>query len=274
MKKFKIGIQLFTLREEMKRDFEDTLRTVKEMGYDYVEFAGFYDKSAEEVKAILDKYSLEAFSVHQSYESVLEDTEGSIKFLKTIGAKYLAIPWMAVEKQAGTEDFPKTIEDMTRAGKILKENGIQMLYHNHDFEFKKFEDKFLLDWLYDSIPADLLQTEIDTCWVKYSGNDPVEYMRKYKGRSEVLHLKDFVCKNLAGGRVYELIGDDESANSKEDNGFEFRPVGQGLQDFELILETAEQIGIEYLVVEQDSWPTATAFESARQSREYLKTLGQ
>ena len=277
MKKFKIGLQLYSVREDMEKDMEKTLKAVKDMGYDYVEFAGYFGRTAEEVKAMLDKYGLTAVSVHQGYEVFLEDEKYNIDYLKTLGVKYCAIPWMGVEKHAGNEVFPQTVTDITKVAKALKENGIQMLYHNHDFEFKKYQDKFLLDWLYDSIPADLLQTEIDTCWVKYSGNDPVEYMKKYKGRADVLHLKDFVCKAFGGGPVYALIdneGKENDAPSQEDNGFEFRPVGQGLQDFESIIKAAEEIGIEYLIVEQDSWPTATALESAKQSREYLKTLGQ
>lgn len=277
MKKFKIGLQLYTVREEMEKDMEKTLKAVKDMGYDYVEFAGYFGRTAEEVKAMLDKYDLNAISVHQGYEVFLEDEKSNIDYLKTLGVKYCAIPWMGAEKHAGNEVYPQTVADITKVAKALKENGIQMLYHNHDFEFEKYQDKFLLDWLYESVPADLLQTEIDTCWVKYSGNDPVEYMKKYQGRADVLHLKDFVCKAFAGGPVYALIdneGKENNAPSKEDNGFEFRPVGQGLQDFEAILKTAEEIGIEYLIVEQDSWPTASALESAKQSREYLKTLGQ
>lgn len=277
MKKFKIGVQLYSVREDMKQDMDATLKAIKEMGYDYVEFAGYFGKTAEEVKAILDKYELTAISVHQIYESFLQNEKDNVEYLKKLGVKYCAIPWMGMEKQAGTELFEQTVSEITKVATILKENGIQMLYHNHDFEFEKYQDKFLLDWLYDSIPSELLQTEIDTCWVKYSGNDPVEYMKKYKGRADVLHLKDFVCKNFAGGPAYALIDAEGKASekpSKEENGFEFRPLGQGLQDFESILKAAEEVGIEYLIVEQDAWPTASALESVKQSREYLKTLGQ
>ena len=277
MKKFKIGVQLYSVRKEMENDMDATLKAIKEMGYDYVEFAGYFGKTAEDVKAILDKYELTAISVHQIYESFLENEKDNIEYLKKLGVKYCAIPWMGLEKHAGTDVYDKTVDEITKVAKALKENGIQMLYHNHDFEFEKYQDKFLLDWLYESVPADLLQTEIDTCWVKYSGNDPVEYMKKYKGRSDVIHLKDFVCKNFAGGPAYALIdaeGKESKKPSLDDNGFEFRPLGQGLQNFESILKAAEEIGVEYLIVEQDAWPTASALESVKQSREYLKTLGQ
>lgn len=275
MKKFKIGLQLYSLRDDMEKDMDATLRKVSEMGYECVEFAGYFGKSAEEVKAMLDKYNLEAVSVHQGYEVFLEDERANIDYLKTLGVKYCAVPWMDKAKLAGNDVYPNTVKDMTQVAEALKKNGIQMCYHNHDFEFEKFEDKFLLDWLYESIPADLLQPEIDTCWVKYSGNDPVEYINKYAGRMGILHLKDFVSDKFAQGPVYALIDENgNSGESEKNTSFEFRPVGSGIQDFEAILNAAENAGIEYLIVEQDDCPTASPIDSVKQSREYLKTLGQ
>jgi len=277
MKKFKIGLQLYTVRKEMDKDPEKTLAAIKEMGYDYVETAGYYGKTAKEFKELLDKYELKAISAHQGYEPFIENEQGMIEDMKTLGVEYCVVPWMPIDKLSDKESFAKIVEDITKVAKVLKANGIKMGYHNHDFEFNKVDGKFIIDLLYESVSEDLLKTEFDTCWVKYSGNDPIEYMRKYAGRSTILHLKDFVCKKFAGGPAYALIddnGNDTDAGESTDNGFEFRPVGQGLQDFESIIKVAEEVGIEYLIVEQDAWPTAIALESAKQGREYLKTLGQ
>lgn len=276
MKKFKVGIQLYSLRDEMEKDMDATLKAVKEMGYDCVEFAGYFGKTADEVASLLKKYDLEAVSVHQSYDVFLDKPEENVRYLKTIGAKYCAVPWMGIEKHKGNEQFEQAMKEIAQVAALLKENGIQMLYHNHDFEFAKYEDKYLLDWLYETIPADLLQPEIDTCWVHYAGVNPCEYLEKYSGRIEVVHLKDFVCNKLGGGPVYALIDDEgkeKKADSKEEAGFEFRPVGYGIQDFKAILEASEKAGAEYVIVEQDQPTTATSLESAKMSREYLKTLG-
>lgn len=276
MKKFKVGLQLFSIRDEMEKDMEQALRTVKEIGYDYVEFAGYFGKSAEEVRALLDKFQLECVSVHQDYSVFLENEKENIDYLKTIGAKYCAIPWMGVEKHIGHGRFELTKKEIIKVGTALRDNGIQMLYHNHDFEFESYEGKFLLDWLYESIPADILQTELDTCWVKYAGQDPAQYLRKYMGRSPIVHLKDFVCKKLNSGAVYGLIdkeGKETKTPSKEENGFEFRPLGCGMQDFAAILEAAEDAGADYVVVEQDKSTTASPMESAKISRDYLKSFG-
>jgi sugar phosphate isomerase/epimerase len=246
------------------------------MGYDYVESAGYFGYSAKEVKEMLDKYGLECVSVHQTYDVFLNDAKAQIEFLNTIGAKYCAIPWMGLEEHKGTENYDKNIADITMAAKDLKEKGIQMLYHNHDFEFNKFENKFLLDWFYDSFAPDLMQTEIDTCWVHYAGYDPTEYIKEYSDRAPVVHLKDFVCKNLGGGPVYALIdnsGKEDKTATREDNGFEFRPVGYGIQNFPEILKAAKEAGAQYVIVEQDDSYDADAMENAKKSREYLKSLG-
>lgn len=275
MGNLKIGLQLYSVRDDMEKDMYGTLKQVKEMGYDYVEFAGYFGKSAEEVKAMLDELGLTAISVHQVHSLFLEEGQPAVDYLKTIGAKYAAIPWMAAEDHKGAAHYDEVIAGIKKAAELLKDNGIKMLYHNHDFEFKTFEDKFLLDWLYETIPADLLETEIDTCWVKYAGYDPCEYIKKYAGRSPIVHLKDFTCKRFGGGPAYALI--DENGNeietTREDNGFMFKPVGSGLQDFPAILAAAEEAGATYAIVEQDQSPEAPALESAKKSREYLKSIG-
>lgn len=274
----KVGLQLYSIRDDMKNDMDNTLKKVKDMGYDYVEFAGYFDKTAEEVLALLIKHGLECVSVHQSYEVFLKD-ESSVSFIKKIGAKYAAMPWMDLDKHAGTENFEQTKQDFIKVAKMLKDAGITYLYHNHDFEFNKFQGKYLLDWLYDSVSEDLLQTEIDTCWVKYAGVDPVDYIIKYSGRAPVVHLKDFVSSKKAGGSVYALIDEEGNVKEKnseetaEDNGFGFRPLGKGVQDIPAIIEAARQASTKYLIVEQDESPTCTPLEAAKQSRDYLKTLG-
>lgn len=278
MAELKIGLQLYSIREDMEKDMEGTLKKVKDMGYDYVEFAGYYGRSADEVLALLEKYDLKCASAHQVHDVFLDKDHGkdAIAYLKTIGAKFCAVPWMDTSKHAGSDAFEQTVKDFIQVGTALKEAGITFLYHNHDFEFKTFEEKYLLDWLYESVPEDLLQTEIDTCWVNYAGVDPVEYINKYKGRAPVVHLKDFVCNNKNSGAVYALIdeeGKEEKEPSLADNGFAFRPLGQGIQDIPAILKVAKEAGTTYVIVEQDESTTCSPLEAAKQSRDYLKSLG-
>ncbi len=277
MKKFKVGLQLYSVREDMEKDMDGTLGAVKAMGYDYVEFAGYFGKSAEEVKALLDKHGLTCISVHQTHDVFLTEPEENIKFLKTIGAKYCAIPWMAPDKITTKAGFEQLVADAEKVGKLLKAEGIQLLYHNHDFEFLKLGGEIILDKLYSELGSDVINPELDTCWVHYAGADPVEYINKYADRSQIVHLKDFNCKELAVGPNYALIdenGNEIKAKPREENEFKFQPLGQGRQNMPAILEACDKAATEYIIVEQDQSVERPALEAVKMSREYLKTLGQ
>ena len=274
MKKFKVGIQLYSLRDAMEKDMDSTLKTVKEMGYDYVEFAGYFGKSAEEVKAILDKYGLEAVSVHQAISLFEEEGQKAVDYLKILGVKYCAIPWYNVDEFISNWDA--TMDKFKNVSKLLGDNDIKLMYHNHDFEFNKINGEYILDRLYATLPEGVIMPQLDTCWVHYAGVNPSEYIRKYSGRIEVLHLKDFVCEKLGGGPVYALIDEDGNEMDKgnqEDNGFKLVPVGSGIQDWASILAAAEDAGVEYVIVEQDESKDRDPLDAAKMSREYLRTLG-
>ena len=276
MKKFKVGVQLYSVRDDLAKDFEGTLQAIKDMGYDYVEFAGFYDKSAEEVKSALDKIGLTAISVHQGNQLFLEQGQAAIDYLKTVGVKYCAIPWHDKSKLAGTDAWENTKKEFADYSKALKAAGIKLLYHNHDFEFEKADGKYKIDYIYDEIGLDTIEPEFDTCWVKYAGYDPCEYLKKYTGRAHIVHLKDFTCKAFASGPVYALIDDSGKEGekaSKEDNGFMFKPVGSGIQDFPAIIDAAKAAGAEYIIVEQDQSDERPTLEAAKMSRDYLKSIG-
>ena len=276
MKKFKLGLQLYSVRDEMAKDFEGTLKKVSEMGYEYVEFAGYFDKTAEEIKAMMDKYGLKSISVHQGYEVFLEDdAQEKIDFLKVLGVKYVVVPWMGVEKHKGGPENDKALNELKAVAELLKKNDMMLGYHNHEFEFGKYEDKFLLEWLLEELGDDMTP-EIDTCWVHYAGINPQEYILKYKGKLPLIHLKDFVCKNLAGGPVYALIDNDgkaKKAATRDDNGFEYRPLGDGVQDIPAIIKSAEECGTEYLIVEQDGFSDIEPMVAVKRSIDYLKSLG-
>ena len=273
MKDFKVGLQLYSVRDDMAADFFGTLKAVKEIGYDYVEFAGYYGHSAEEIKAELDRLGLSCPSVHQGPDLFLQQGQEAVDFLKVLGVKYAAIPWYGIENYQNG-NFDKTIEKFRAVCELLKKNGVQLTYHNHDFEFNYLDGEFILEKIYAALPD--IEGEVDTCWCRYAGVDPAAFIRKYKGRMHTLHLKDLTCKKLASGPVYALIDDSGKASepvSKEDNGFAFRPLGMGMQDFPAILAAAEYAGTEYVIVEQDLSNDMPPLEAAKLSREYLRSLG-
>ncbi len=268
---FPIALQLYSVRNEAKEDFRGTLEKVKAMGYDGVEFAGLHGFSAAEVKAMCDEIGLVPISAHVPYLDMLADAEGVLGMYAAIGCRYVVVPYLTAEHRPGTDGFPQVIENIKMIGAVAKRLGMTLLYHNHDFEFVKLDGKYALDVLYDEVPADLLQTELDTCWVNVGGENPAEYIRKYTGRAPVVHLKDFVGEKSEN--MYELIGIKTTAHKLISN-FEFRPVGAGLQNFPEIIKASAEAGAEWLVVEQDN-PSMelSPIACAAKSREYLKSIG-
>ena len=272
--KFPVGLQLYSVRDEAKENLDDTLRQVKEMGYDGVEFAGLHGYSPEEIRDLCAKYGLTPISAHVPIAEMIADAKGTFEKYKTIGCEYVVIPHVSQDFCKKDEKFPALVDYATEFGKIAKDMGLQLGYHNHDFEFTNMIDgKHMLDVLYESVDADILKTQLDTCWVNVGGEVPADYIRKYSGRCPVVHLKDFVGQKSEN--MYALIGVKNDADKKaaENQAFELRPVGSGVQDFPAILKAAEEAGTKWVIVEQDR-PALdkTPLECAKMSIDYLKTI--
>lgn len=268
MKKFPIALQLYSVRDRMAADFEGTLAAVAALGYDGVEFAGLYGKSAKEVKALCEKYALNPISAHVPFVEMMADPAGVLKTYAEIGCRFVVIPYLTEEYRPGNDRFEEVIAGAVQLGKTAKELGMTLLYHNHDFEFKKIDGKYALDVLYDTVCSDLLQTELDLCWVKVGGEDPANYLRKYTGRAPVVHFKDFSGK--IGGKMYALIGIED--NGEEASEFSFRPLGMGCQNIPELLASAEEAEAEWLVVEQDNPSDGlSTIECAQKSIRVLRT---
>ena len=269
----KVGLQVYSIRDAAAADFAAAMKQVKEFGYDGVELAGTYDLDPAEIRRILDEVGLEAISAHVQLNEMTEKPEVTFPAYKTIGCKYVAVPWMGEEGRPGGAKFAETLEQIKVAGQHAKDNGMQLLYHNHDFEFVMLDGKRGLDVMYETIPADLLATELDTCWVNIGGENPAAYVVKYKGRAPIVHLKDFFKREGAtADNMYELIGVAKKVTAA--NTFEFRCVGHGMQDMPSILAAAEEAGAEWVIVEQDRPSQGLSpMECAYISRKYLNSIG-
>lgn len=272
--KLPVAVQLYSVRDDMEKDFYGTIKAMKELGYDGVEFAGLFGEEPEKIKAFCEETGIVPISAHVPYYDMLENPEAVLSDYAKIGCKYVAVPYLTEECRPGTDGFDATVEGIRKIGEAAKALGIQLLYHNHDFEFVKIGEEYALDVLYSTIPADLLQTEIDTCWVNVAGVNPAEYIEKYSGRAPVVHLKDFKKSGDNLGKLYDLIGiDEDEAEQEEEDAFSFMPVGYGVQDMPEILAACENAGAQWVVVEQDNPAKGdTPMNSVKLSREYLKTL--
>ncbi|XEC92890.1 sugar phosphate isomerase/epimerase family protein [Paenibacillus tarimensis] len=247
----KIGLQLYTVRNNTQQDFAGTLREIAAMGYEGVEFAGYGGIAADEMKAILDGLNLQAIGSHISLERLNDDLEGEINYLKTIGAKYGIVPFVAEEDRKDAEAWQKIIDRLDTYGEQFRKQGLSFAYHNHAFEFEeKIGASFVFDSMYEQVSPDRLQVEMDLGWVQFAGQDPLGYIAKYKGRLPLLHLKDF-----RKGTV--------------EQGIDTVELGRGDLDLPSIIAAAEQADVEWIIVEQDNCANPP-IESVRTSRDWLK----
>lgn len=272
-----LAYQIYSAREEAEKDLLLVLKELKNIGYDGVEFAGFYGHSADEVLAFLNQAGLRALSSHVPFDAIKSDPEGTIAYHKKIGCAFIAVPYLDDATRPGAKGFAATIREICAFGKMCKEAGITLLYHNHDFEFIEISGQYGLDFLYDAVPAEYLQTELDTCWVNIAGEDPSAFIRKYAGRCPVIHLKDFVGSRQGLEALYALIqengmDDIEVKASKIENAFDFRPVGHGVQDIPSIIKAGLESGAKWFVIEQDRSSERSPLEDAKLSCETVRGL--
>lgn len=242
----KIGLQLYTLREELEQDFEETLRKVAALGYKGVEFFHYFGRTSQEVKQLLDELGLVALGAHRPYDALLNDTEAEIKYNLEIGNANLVVPYLSEEQR----NYKEVADHLKIIGEKCKASGAVLLYHNHDFELTdKYGDTTALDGLFEEVPAEQLKMELDTCWVHHAGYDPVEYIHKYADRLPIIHLKDL--------------------KKHEDGSAETVVLGEGEVNLNAILEAAVKADVEWVVVEQD-YCSRSPIESVADSLDWVK----
>ena len=265
MKGFKFALQIYSVAQDAGKDLQDVLYKAAEMGYEGVEMNDLYGHSFVEIGEMLKKAGLSAPFAHVLLSDLEKDPKYWIKGYKSIGCEYIAVPVLFDGFRPGQPGFESAKNSIVKLISLCEENGLGLLYHNHAFEFEKIGDEYMLDVIYSKIPG--LCAQLDTCWVKVGGEDPCKYMRKYAQRCPVIHLKDYLS---AGGKARLPVTAPLSDTS---DVFEYRPLGTGIQDIPAILEEAEKIGLDWIIVEQDA-PAAntTAMECAGMSMDYLKSL--
>jgi len=226
-----IGIQLYTLRDLMQNDFTGTIEKVASLGYPAVEFAGYGGLSAPQVRDLLKRLNLRCCGAHEGYGALTpEMLEKTIAFNTAIANPYIVCPSMPREfREKGTDGVAAFADAMNQAGEKIKQAGMQLCYHNHDFEFHTAERPSLFDQLLQRTDAELVKMEIDTYWVRHAGLDPIALIKKLQNRCPLLHMKD-----MTAGEPHT-----------------FAPVGQGVMDIMGIIEAGREAGVQWLVVEQD-----------------------
>ena len=278
-KRLPVGVQLYSVRTDLEKDFYGTLKAIKEMGYDGVEFAGeFYGNSPLQVKKWCTELGLIPFSAHVPFQEMIDDIDKVIADYTVIGAQYLVFPYMdeASRPAIDADQFKKTVAKIGECGAQAHDAGFQLLYHNHDFEFVPLAEGGLgYDYIFSSNDRKNIQTELDMTWVDYAGQSAVDYINKYKGNCPVVHLKNYQLEGKLSSAPYALIGITTDNSMKDDGGwFEYRPLGEGQMDMVAVIKAAIDCGANWLCVEQDEPSQGRSrLEGIAKSAEYLKALG-
>jgi sugar phosphate isomerase/epimerase len=234
----RLGLQLYTVRDLMKSDFEGTLAKVAGVGYEEVEFAGLFDHSPKDVRTMLDREGLKAPSSHVSYDVVEAKWNEALEAAFVLGHQFIVCPWIDESQRRQPDGWKRAADLFNRAGEASRKVGLQFAYHNHTFEFDPsgtLGGKVPYDFLLANTDAQFVKMEMDLCWATVGGADPLYYFHQYPGRLPLVHVKDW---KGAGGTL-----NDESSRLAD--------VGQGSIDWKRIFAQSSTAGIEHYFVEND-----------------------
>jgi sugar phosphate isomerase/epimerase len=257
-----IGLQPYTVRNELKIDFEGTLRKVAAMGYKEIEVSGgegygdFYGRKAPELRKILDDVGLRAPSCHFGAPKDDAGWARNIEAAHQLGLEYM-LSTTRSEWQKSLEGWKRTADFFNHLGQQCRAAGMTLAYHNHNFEYRVYDGTVGYDELLRSSDKDLVKMQMDCFWTTFAGKDPVEYFHRHPGRFVMLHIKD-----LKPG--YKPTTDGFKGNP-------FTEVGSGVIDWKKIFAAAPGAGVKHYYVEQDNWDRPP-LECARMSFEYLNKL--
>jgi sugar phosphate isomerase/epimerase len=250
MQNIPIALQMYTVRNEAKEDFVGTLQKVAALGYKGIELAGTYGHTAQGLRGILDDLNLEVAGSHVSIDELNTNLTAALDYNAELRNDTIVCPWLPEHMRRSAADYSKVAEFLTEVGEECQEQGMELCYHNHAFEFEKFNGEYALDMLFRESYSDLVKSELDTYWVEYGGESAVEYIRKYADRLPLVHLKDMAA--------------DEKRS--------FAEVGEGTLDFHAIIHACREAGVDWLIVEQDACQRPP-FESIEISLNNLRKMG-
>jgi len=237
-----VGLQTYSLRNHIKKDGAKAYDFVKEQGFEFIEIGigNHYGMTKEETKAVFDKLGLKPIAAHGGLDFLINETDKAAAEAKFFGLEYVGVAWAPHQAPLDEKQVLKIAEDFNKAGKLLKEHGLQFFYHNHGFEFYPWKDgETLFDLLMAKTDPELVKMEMDVMWTVFPGQDPVKLVKKYPDRWVLFHLKDLkkgVEGNMSGGTD---VNNDV-------------PLGSGQVDYPALLKAAQEIGVKYYFIEDES----------------------
>jgi sugar phosphate isomerase/epimerase len=252
MKTKKIALNLYSVRRYCAEaaGLDATLGKVKAAGYGAVQVSGIGPIPPRDIKGLLDRHGMACCACHENPAALRSDFGGILEKLRILECTFTALGSPGAENVTAAK-MPGMIKELEDWGRRFAAEGIRFGYHNHAFEFERFDGTLALEQLYASTDPRFLAAEIDTYWVQYGGGDPVDWVHRVKGRMPAIHCKDYAV----------------SANVPH-----YAEVGHGNLDWRRILAACRETGVEWYIVEQDE-PVPSGrdiFESVRMSYDFLE----
>jgi len=244
-----IGLQLFSIRDLTEKNFFGTLEIVGKIGYTGVEFAGYFGASAKDLKNALKNYGLKPAGSHIGIDGLISNPDEIIEYSLELGDPYIIVPALSENMRDSEDAWKKTAQHFNEIGEKCSKNGIALGYHNHDFEFKKFNGQFGLDILVANTEPKNCFIELDTFWVEYAGLSSIDFIEKYKERCALLHIK-------------EMISLDKKVSTI---------IGKGIMNFKTITTVGKKNGVQWYTVEQEEFQEPE-IQSIEESFKYLKSI--
>ena len=252
-----LGLELYSLRREIAKDLPGTLAFTRRLGFTDVEVPQLYGLPANKFRSELDKAELECSAMVAPEARIRTGLASVADDAHTLGAGYVIYPWIAHSASGfQRDDCLRATEDFNRWGEQLKTARLQFCYHPHGYEFAPSPQGTLLDTLIQQTHPETVQYQMDVFWIAWPGQDPVHYLRKYRDRFTLMHLKD-LRKGIKG---------NQTGQAPEDASV---PVGTGSIDFRAVLETARTVGVKRFYIEDES---SEAPKQIPQSLQYLRSL--
>ena len=251
-----VGLQLYSLRDQFKKDVGGTLDQVRAFGITHVELAGTYGVAPEKFKEQLDARQLKAVSSHFSYEQFRDHIEDVVREAKLLGLEYAGCAWIPHSDPFDEKTCREAAAVFNRAGAALAKQGIKFFYHTHGYEFLPYRDGTLFDLLMAETQPEYVRIEMDVFWIVHPGQDPLKLLEKYGKRFELMHVKD-----MKRGTPRGFTGLSDVTNNVV--------IGQGVVDWPGVFRAAKKAGIKWYFIEDES---PASVEQIPQSLRYLEKL--
>lgn len=236
-----VGLQVYSLRAQMAKDFAGSLDEVEKWGVTDVELGAMFDHTAEQYRAELDKRHLKATGIHHQWHDFLTNLDGIIKDAKTLGCEYVTLPWIPHKGAFALDDAKTAAAKFNEWGEKLAAAGLHFTYHAHGYEFRPGDNGTLFDYIAANTSPKWVGFELDVFWAYDAGADPIKLMQKYPDRFPQLHLKDMAKSEKVPNYGERKVDKDQDVT-----------LGTGQIDIAGILKQARAIGVKHYYIEDES----------------------